>query len=61
MPDENYQYLYFQNYHKMLPIPFVIYADFEAITSKLEGAFENDPRNAYTEIQQDRVDCGYCY
>jgi len=24
--------IYFKNHHKMLPVPFVIYADFEAIT-----------------------------
>ena len=27
--------IYFKNHHKQLPAPFVIYADFEAITEKI--------------------------
>jgi len=28
------QRVYFKNHHEQLPAPFVIYADFEAITEK---------------------------
>lgn len=28
--------LYFKNYHKKLPIPFVVYADFECFTKPLQ-------------------------
>ena len=29
--------VYFHNYHKQLPAPFVIYADFEGITEKMSS------------------------
>ena len=29
--------VYFKNHHKQLPVPFVIYADFEALTEKIQG------------------------
>ena len=35
MPAEGSK-IYFKNHHKMLPVPFVIYADFEAITEKID-------------------------
>ena len=34
MPDKNNNILKFNNFHKQLPVPFVIYADFEAINHK---------------------------
>ena len=37
MPDEGKNKLMFQNYHKQMKVPFVIYADFEALTTKVEG------------------------
>ena len=36
--DENI--LKFNNFHKQLPVPFVIYADFKAITKKVQGCKE---------------------
>ena len=33
--------VYFKNYHKQLPVPFVIYADFEALTEKIQGCQPN--------------------
>jgi len=33
MPEED-EKIVFQNYHRQLAVPFVIYADFEAITEK---------------------------
>ena len=32
MPDKGNNIVTFQNFHKQMPVPFVIYADFEAIT-----------------------------
>ena len=37
--------VYFKNYQKMLPVPFVIYADFEAITEKI-----NPQQKSHTQI-----------
>ena len=37
MPKEGENILKFINFHKQLPVPFVIYADFEAITKKVQG------------------------
>jgi len=35
MPEEGENTLTFQNYHRKLPAPFIIYADFEALTLKV--------------------------
>ena len=37
MPDENKNKLSFQNHHKQLPDPYIKYADFEALTTQVEG------------------------
>ena len=37
MPDKDNNILKFKNFHKQQPVPFVIYADFEAITEKISG------------------------
>ena len=34
--------LKFNNFHKQLPVPFVIYADFEAITKKVQGCRQSE-------------------
>ena len=38
----------FQNYHKQLPVPFVIYADFEAITEQIQGCQQSNDKS-YTQ------------
>ena len=48
----------FKNYRKQLPAPFVIYADFEAITEKVG---EKAPQKSYTEQYQKHTACGYGY
>ena len=60
MPDKNNNILKFNNFHKQLPVPFVIYADFEAITEKIHGCQPNDDKS-YTEAYQRHTDCGYGY
>ena len=60
MPDKNNNILKFNNFHKQLPVPFVIYADFEAITEKISGCQPNNNKS-YTEAYQKHTDCGYGY
>ena len=50
----------FQNYHRQFPAPFVIYADFEALTTKIEGP-ELDPSVSNTQRTQLHETCSYCY
>ena len=60
MPNKDNNILKFNNYHKQLPVPFVIYADFEAITEKVQGCQPNNNKS-YTESYQKHTDCGYGY
>ena len=60
MPDKDNNILKFNNFHKQLPIPFVIYADFEAITEKISSCQPNNNKS-YTEAYQKHTDCGYGY
>ena len=48
----------FKNYRRQLPAPFVIYADFEAITEKVD---EKAPQKSHTEQYQKHTACGYGY
>ena len=60
MPDKDNNILKFNNFHKQQAVPFVIYADFEAITEKISGCKPNDDKS-YTEAYQKHRDCGYGY
>ena len=61
MPDKDNNILKFNNFHKQQPVPFVIYADFEAITEKISGCQPNNYNKSYTEAYQKHTDCGYGY
>ena len=67
MPKKGENILKFNNFHKQLPVPFVIYADFEAITKKVPGCKQSEEmekdkdRRSYTEAYQTHEDCGYGY
>ena len=67
MPKQGENILKFDNFHKQLPVPFVIYADFEAITKKVQGCKQSEEmkkdkdRRSYTEAYQTHEDCGYGY
>ena len=67
MPKQGENILKFNNFHKQLPVPFVIYADFEAITKKVEGCkqsaeMENEKnKRSYTEAYLTHEDCGCAY
>ena len=54
------QHVNFRNYHKQIPAPFVIYADFEAITEKIQSCQKSKDKS-YTEAYQLHTDCGYGY
>ena len=43
-----------------MPVPFVIYADFEAVRKKMQGCRSNNDKS-YTEAYQIHEDCGYGY
>ena len=65
MPKQGENILKFNNFHKQLPVPFVIYADFEAITRKIQGCEQSEEmkneknKRSYTEAYQTHEDCGY--
>ena len=67
MPKQGENILKFNSFHKQLPVPFVIYADFEAITKKVQGCeqceeMENEKnKRSYTEAYQTHEDCGSAY
>ena len=50
----------FNNYHKELEVPFVIYADFERIVEKINGV-KNKPDNSYSDAYQRDKDYSYAY
>ena len=58
MPDD--VILKFKNYHNQLPVPFVIYADFEAVTEKIASVSQNNEKS-HTEMYQKHTDCGFAY
>ena len=59
--------LRFNNFHKQLPVPFVINADFGAITKKVQGCKQSKEmekekdKRSYTEAYQTHEDCCYGY
>ena len=60
MPEKGKSKRTFQNYHKQLPAPYIICADFEALTTKVEGP-ELDPTNSNTQRTQHHEACSYSY
>ena len=58
MPKKGEKILKFDNFHKQLPFPFIIYADFEAITKKVQSCKQSDEmekekeKRLYTEAYQ---------
>ena len=52
--------IYFKNYHRIQPVPFVIYADFEALTKKINTCHQNNDKS-YTDPYEEHKACGYGY
>ena len=59
MPAEGSK-IYFKNHHKMQPVPFVIYADFEAITEKIDTCQPSN-QTSYTTTYESHRSCGFGY
>ena len=60
IPQKENNTLKFQNFHKQMPVPFAIYADFEAITEKISGSQPNNTQS-YTESYQKHTGYSYGY
>ena len=60
MPSKDNNILKYNHYQKQLPAPFVIYADFEALTEKIHGCQRNNDKS-FTDAYQKHTDCGYGY
>ena len=58
MPEPNTM-LYFKNYYKQLPIPFVVYADFECFTKPMNTCSPN-PKESYNYNYQKHEPSGFC-
>ena len=59
MPPQNTM-LGFKNYHKQLPIPFVVYADFECFTKPMNTCSPN-PKESYNYNYQVHEPSGFCF
>ena len=59
MPEPN-TYLYFKNYKKQLPVPFVVYADFECFTKPMNSCSPN-PKESYNYNYQKHEPSGFCF
>ena len=67
IPKKAENILKFDNFHKQLHVPFVIYANFEAIMKKVQGCRQSEEtkkekeKRSYTEAYKTHEDCGYGY
>ena len=52
--------VYFYKHQKQLPVPFVVYADFEAITSKIDSCSPPESKS-YTQAYQKHKPSGFGY
>ena len=59
MPPKNTM-LCFNNYHKQLPVPFVVYADFECFTKPVNTCSPN-PEDSNNYIYQKHELSGFCF
>jgi hypothetical protein len=60
MPEEGESILRFTSHHKQMRVPYVIYADFEALNVPVEGC-AGDPQTCWTRQIAKQTPCGYCY
>ena len=59
MPKPN-TYLHFKNYYKQLPVPFVVYADFECFTKPMNTC-SPCPKDSYNYNYQKHEPSGFCF
>ena len=50
----------FKNWNRLMEVPFVVYADFEAFLVNM-ASFEPDNRSSFTEKYQKHQPCGFSY
>ena len=53
-------FLNFKNFNRSMRVPFVIYADFECFTEKIQTCFPNEGRS-FTNQYQHHKPSGFCY
>ena len=58
MPTKRNKFVKFENHKNQLKAPWVIYADFEANTTKIEGPTQNTD-NSFTQKTQLHEPCGF--
>lgn len=58
-PGQSEAFINFKNYEKQYKAPFVVYADFEALTKPVSKT-DRDPSKSYTDAYQTHEPCGYC-
>ena len=58
--DGSPKYITFTNHRRKMQVPFVIYADFECFTEKLDTCFPDD-RYSFTNQYQKHKPSGFCY
>ena len=63
MPEEGKNTLSFQNRHKQIKMPYVIYADFEALVKKIPGCerVPESKQKSYTHKTEWHEACGHFY
>ena len=59
MPKEG-STLKFKHFFKSMRVPFIVYADFESLTQKLDTSQPN-PESSYTKQYQKHTPSGFCY
>ena len=62
MSEEGKNKVIFQNHHKQMKVPFIIYADFEALVKKMHRCERPEGANvSYTEKTEQHEACGFSY
>ena len=60
MTKEGENKMTFQNYHKQMKVPYVVYADFECIVKKI-ATCEPDNKHSFTVKTEKHEPCGFSY
>ena len=60
MSEEGKHNLAFQNHHKQLTAPYIIYADFEVLTTRIEGPQLNPTKNNTRKTNSTKQLLLYC-
>ena len=60
MPKEGENKMAFQNFHKQMKVPYVVYADFECIVKKVQTCEPNN-KKSFTVKTEKHEPCGFSY